>query len=82
MMSKPSIRKQDGCWVVQRPGYGFSPATVAEFESWKAAVGSLRSAPASAGASTERGHYTLGMDGWATGGGTIRMLDNHRGDGP
>lgn len=74
---KPSIRKENGEWVVTRPGYGFNPQdTVEEFGSWKAAVASLRSAPGSSCASSERGFYTLvqfnGRGGWR---GTIRMED-------
>ncbi len=75
---KPSIRKRDGRWVVTRPGYGFRPEARREaFGSWRAAVASLRSAPAAAGASAERGHYTLtspGQAGWPRRG-TIRMED-------
>ena len=72
---KPSIRKQDDQWVVSRPGYGFGSApTVEAFGSWREAVGSLRSAPGSAGASTERGVFTLpalSQRGWPRHG-TIR----------
>jgi hypothetical protein len=71
---KPSIRQWDGQWVVSRPGYGFGPPTVEGFGSWREAVGSLRSAPGSAGASTERGAFTLpavSQSGWPRHG-TIR----------
>lgn len=73
---KPSIRKQDGRWLVTRPGYGFNPTPAVErFGSWKAAVASLRSAPGSAGASVDRGAHTLhsvNQRGWPQRG-TIRM---------
>lgn len=71
---KPSIRKHNR-WVVKRPGYGFSPASVAGFDSWKDAVGSLRSAPASAGSTAERGNYTLALPYGRTARGTIRLED-------
>jgi hypothetical protein len=74
---KPVIRKQDGQWVVTRPGYGFAAGVVATSHgSWKDAVASLRSAPA-AGVGSERGVYTLtspGQAGWPRRG-TIRMED-------
>lgn len=75
---KPSIRKQDGQWRVTRPSYGFNPVpTVEQFPTWKAAVASLRTAPASAGASTERGFYTLVQYNyaWWPHRGTIRTED-------
>lgn len=75
---KPSIRKVDGRWTVSRPGYGFSPATVEPFDSWREAADSLRSAPASASASAERGSFTLqplGQAGWPRRG-TIRLEDS------
>ena len=53
---KPSIRKQDGRWVVQRPGYGFSTApTVTEHDSWlQARQALLGTAVGSAGPQWER----------------------------
>lgn len=58
---KPIIRKLNGRWQVSRPGYGFGLPSVDVFDSWKSAVGSLRTAPASAGSLTEHGHYSLGL---------------------
>lgn len=74
---KPSIRKHGDLWVLSRPGYGFCPDTVEEFGSWKAAVGSLRTAPASAAASAERGQFSLSLatSYWGPRRGTIRMED-------
>lgn len=42
-------------------------------ESWKAAVASLRSAPAAAGASSDRGYFSFRSDFWGPARGTIRM---------
>lgn len=70
---KPSIRKQDGRWTVQRPGYGFNPGTSDDFDSWREAVGSLRSAPASAAPMAERGSHTLALPYGRTARGTIRL---------
>lgn len=57
---KPHVRKRDGRWVVVRPGYGFNPTSAVEdFPTWKAAMLSLRSAPATSYPSVERGHHTL-----------------------
>jgi hypothetical protein len=74
---KPSIRKQDGRWLVSRPGYGFCPPTVDEYTSWREAVGSLRSGPGSAGALVERGQDSQGVFNryWRQRG-TIRMEDS------
>lgn len=74
---KPSIRKQDGRWLLTRPGYGFSQDTVDEFDSHKEALESLRTAPGSAGPVLERGSFTLGLYGrWGLSRrGTIRMED-------
>lgn len=75
---KPSIRKSGGRWVLTRPAFGFSTSDeVTLHESWKAARAALLgAAPASAGASSERGHFTLGLtaNGWSRRG-TIRMED-------
>lgn len=46
---KPTVRKVNGSWQVRRPGYGFGSDTVREFQTWKAALRSLRSSPGSAG---------------------------------
>lgn len=71
---KPIIRKQDACWVVTRPGYGFRPdPTTEEFGSWKAAVASLRGGPASAGAQVERDTFVYRPGYWGPPRGTIRM---------
>lgn len=58
-MIKPTVRKVDGRWRVARPGYGFTPGSVTEYPTWKAALKSLDSSPASASASAEKGTYTL-----------------------
>lgn len=76
---KPTIRKAGDRWVLTRPGFGFATSdTVTLHESWQAArTALLGSAPAAAGASVERGHYTLtspGQTGWPRRG-TIRMED-------
>lgn len=76
---KPSIRKAGDRWVLTRPAFGFSTSDeVTLHESWKAAVASLRTALGSAGASSERGHYSLvqfnGRGGWR---GTIRMEETY-----
>lgn len=76
---KPTIRKQDGRWVLTRPAFGFADGPeVTVHATWKGArTALLGGAPASAGASYERGHYTLtspGQAGWPRRG-TIRMED-------
>lgn len=73
---KPRISKRDGCWRVERPGYGFTADSVDEYRSWREAVGSLCSAPATAQAAVTFGSYTLGSytRGWPVRG-TIRMED-------
>lgn len=78
-MVKPSIRKQDGRWVLTRPGYGFSSQpSVTACESWEDARRRLLGpAVASAGAQVERGYHTLpsvNQRGYAHRG-TIRMED-------
>lgn len=74
---KPTIRKAGTRWVLTRPAFGFATSDeVTLHESWKAAVAALRTAPASAGASSERGYFTLGMTsrwGMSSRRGTIRM---------
>lgn len=78
---KPSIRKLDGCWTLTRPPYGFTTEPeVTVHTSWKAArTALLRSAPASAGASSQVGGYTWGLSakGWPLRG-TIRMEETGR----
>lgn len=70
---KPSIRKQDGQWLVTRPGYGFNPVpAVVEFGSWKAAVASLTSGTASASSVVERA-ADLSHLYWGPPRGTIRL---------
>lgn len=74
---KPSIRKAGNRWVLTRPAFGFACSDeVTLHASWQAAVASLRSAPASATATAERGHRTLGLigrSGMSAYRGTIRM---------
>lgn len=76
---KPSIRKQDGRWVLTRLAYGFNQqATVREFPSWRSAMDAAHPSVASAGPSIERGHRTLGLTGrfgMSAYRGTIRMED-------
>lgn len=76
---KPSIRKEDGRWVLTRPAFGFAPVDeVSEHDTWKAARNALlAAAPASAGASAERGYNTLALkaQGWSRRG-TIRMEES------
>jgi hypothetical protein len=75
---KPTIRKAGNRWVLTRPAFGFARSDeVTLHPSWKAARAALlAAAPAAAGASTERGHFTLGLtaNGWSRRG-TIRMED-------
>lgn len=75
---KPSIRKQDGHWVVTRPAFGFGRVEVTTHGSWKAAKAALLGeAVASAGPLLERGHHTLrplNDRGWPRHG-TIRAED-------
>ena len=77
---KPSIRKQSDVWVLTRPPFGFaSGPVVTRHGSWKAACRALLgSAPAAAGATAERGQFTMGMTsryGMKARRGTIRMED-------
>jgi hypothetical protein len=53
---KPTIRKQDGHWLLTRPGYGFAAtATVTEHATWlQARQALLGTAVGSAGAQVER----------------------------
>jgi len=69
---KPSIRKSDAGWKVTRPGFGFNPdPQVSLWPTWKEALGSLRTAPASAGAQVTDG--TQAPKPWAPARGALRI---------
>lgn len=37
-MSKPVVRKVGATWQVRRPEFGFSPAEVLSFPTWREAI--------------------------------------------
>lgn len=52
---KPRVYKGPTGWMVERPGYGFSPATTAgPHRTQTAALTSLRGQPGNAGSTAER----------------------------